>query len=105
MPFNSSKFKHPQAPLSICLATISFSDSVKILGFYLDKDLSMKEHSNFICKTAFLEIQHISTVGHYLTDDATKTLISLVLSCTDYCNSLLAGLRQSLVSKLQSKTV
>ena len=102
MPFNSSKFKHPQAPLSICLATISFSDSVKSLGFYLDKDLSMTEHINFICNTAFLEIRRISTIHHYLTDDATKTLVvSLVLSRTDYCNCLSAGLPQSLVGKLQ----
>ena len=62
----------------------------------------MKEHTNFICKTAFLEIRGISTIRHHLTDDATKTLVvSLVLSSIDYCNSLLAGLPQSLVSKLQ----
>ena len=62
----------------------------------------MKEHINFICKTAFLEIRRISTIRHYLTDDATKTLVaSLVLSRIDYCNSLLAGLPQSLVGKLQ----
>ena len=63
----------------------------------------MKEHINFICKTAFLEIWHISTICHYLTDDATKTLVvSLILSHIDYCNSLFAGLPQSLVSKLQT---
>ena len=74
MLFNSSKLKHPPEPLSICQATISFSDSVRNLGFYLDKDLSMKGHINFICKTAFLEIRRISTIRHYLTDDATKNL-------------------------------
>ena len=100
--FNSSKHKHPPAPLSICQATISFSDSDRNLGFYLDKDLSKKEHISFICKTAFLEIRRISTIRHYLTDDATKTLVvSLVLSL-DYCNSLLAGLPQFLVGKRQS---
>ena len=85
MLFNCSKLKHPPAPLLICQATISFSDSVRNLGFYLDKDLSMKEHINFICKTAFLEIRRIGTIRHYLTDDATKTLVvSLVLSRIDY---------------------
>ena len=69
---------------------------------YLDKDLCMKDHINFICKTAFLEIRRISTIRHYLTDDATKTLVvSLVLSRIDYCNSLLVGLPQSLVGKLK----
>ena len=80
MLFSYSKLKYPPAPLSICQATISFSDSVRNLSFYLDNDLSMK-HINFICKTAFLEIRHTSTIRHYLTDDATKTLVvSLVLS-------------------------
>ena len=62
----------------------------------------MKEHINFICKTAFLEIRRSSTIRHYLTDGAIKTLVvSLVLSRIDYCNSLLAGLPQPLVGKLQ----
>ena len=43
-----------------------------------------------------------STIYQYLTDDVTKTLdVSFVFSCIDYCNSLLAGLPQSLVGKLQ----
>ena len=106
MLFNSSKLKHPPAPFSICQAAISFSNTIRNLGFYLDKDLSMKEHISFICKTAFLEIGHISTICHYLTDDATKTfVVSLVLSRIYYCNSLMAGLPQSLVGKLESKTV
>ena len=103
MLFYSSKPKHLPAPLSICQAAISFSNSIRNLGFYLDKDLSMKEHINFICKTALLEIRRISTIRHYLTDDATKTLVvSLVLSRIDYCNSLLAGLPKPLGGKLQS---
>ena len=102
MLFSYSKLKYPPAPLSSCQATISFSDSVRNLSFYLDKDLSMKQHINFICKTAFLEIRHTSTIRHYLTDDATKTLVvSLVFSRIDYCNSLLDGFPTSLVSELQ----
>ena len=61
----------------------------------------MKEHINFICKTAFLEIRRISTTCNYLAGDATQTLVvSLILSRIDYSNSLLAGLPQSLVGKL-----
>ena len=51
--FNSSKLQDPPSSLSICQTTVTFSDFVRNLGFYLDKDLSMKEHINFICKTAF----------------------------------------------------
>ena len=56
----------------------------------------MKEHINFTCKTAFLEIRRISTIRHYLTDDATKTLVvSFALSRIVYFNSLSADLPQS----------
>ena len=62
----------------------------------------MKQHINFICKTAFFKLRRISTIRQYLTADTTKTLVvSLVLSQIDYCNSLLAGLPLSLISKLQ----
>ena len=51
----------------------------------------------------FWHYARYSTIRHYLTDDATKTLVvSLVLSRINiYCNSYLAGLPQSLVGKLQ----
>ena len=103
MLFKSSNLKHPPEPLLICQATITLSNSVRKLGFYLDKDLAMKEHINLICKTAFLEIRPVNCIRHYLTGDATKTLVvSPVLSRTDCCNSLLADFPQSLVGKLQS---
>ena len=41
--FNSSKLQDPPTSLSICQTTVTFSDSVRNLGFYLDKDLSMKD--------------------------------------------------------------
>ena len=53
-----------------------------------------------MCQSAYLELCRISR--HVLTVDATKTLVtSLVLSCLDYCNSLLSGIPQQLIDKLQ----
>ena len=102
MIFNSSKLQDAPASLSICQTTVTFSDSVRNLGFYMDKNLSMKQHINFIYKTAFFELRRISTIRQHLTVDATKTfVVSLVLSRIGYCNSLLAGLPLSLISKLQ----
>ena len=104
MTDNKLQLNDAPAFLSICQTTVTFSDSVKTLGFYMDKDLSMKQHISFICKTAFFELRRTSTIRQYRTVDATKTLVvSLVLSRIDYCNSLLAGLP---LSKLQRyKTV
>ena len=100
MPFNSSKLKHPPEPLSICQTTISFSDSVRNLGFYHNRDLSAKEHTNFICKLLSWKSDVLAQFATTSLMMPPKLVISLVLSCIDYCNSLLAGFPQSLVGRL-----
>ena len=100
--FNSSKLHDPPTSLSICQTTVTFSESVRNLSFYINKGLSMKEHVDFICKTAFFELCCLSTMQHYLSVDPTKTLVVLLVrSRIDDCNFLLAGLPLSLISKLQ----
>ena len=67
-----------------------------------DDRLSMKQQVSKICQSAYLELCRISSIRHVLTVDATKTLVtSLVLSCLDYCNSLLSGIPQQLNGRLQ----
>ena len=62
----------------------------------------MKTQINKICQSCYLEIRRIGSVRHFLTTEATKTLVtSLILSRIDYCNSLLAGLPQGLLESLQ----
>ena len=53
--------------------------------------------------SAYIEIQRISNIRHYLTIDATKTLFcAFVLSKLDYCNSLLSGSPKHPLDKLQN---
>ena len=55
-----------------------------------------------ICKSAFYQLRRISRICRFLTLPVTKTLVhSSVLSRLDYCNSVLAGLPDSDVQKLQ----
>ena len=62
----------------------------------------MKQKVSKICQSAYLELRRISSIRHVLTADATKTLVtSLVLSRLDYRNSLLSGIPQQLIDKLQ----
>ena len=57
---------------------------------------------NKLRKLAYLEIRHIGSIRHYLSFEATKTLVSsLVLSRLDYCNALLAGSAQVLLDAVQ----
>ena len=67
-----------------------------------DKSLSMNVQINKLCQAGYLELRRISSIRHYLTKEATATLVSsLVLSRLDYANSLLAGLPQKCTDKLQ----
>lgn len=91
-------------PSSISVGNIAipFSPSVCDLGFFLYQNLSMKEHITKTCQTAYMEIRRISSIHHYLTEDATKTLVSAcLLFRLDYCNSLLAGCPQTHIRPLQ----
>ena len=93
-----------QAPYVIHIgdADVPFVSSVKNLGVTLDSNLNMSQHISNTCKTAYIQIRHISSIRHLLTTQATQTLVcSLVLSRLDYCNSLLSGCPQYLLDKLQ----
>ena len=62
----------------------------------------MKEHITKVCQMAYWELQRISSIRHYLTEDTAKTLVvSLVLSHVDCGNCLLASILECLLHKLQ----
>ena len=55
-----------------------------------------------VCRVAYLELRRTNSMENLLSVDAVKTLVcSLVLSRLDYCNSLLVGLPQYLIKRLQ----
>ena len=107
-PFPSS-LKPSTVPLpdSITLGShnIPFSDSARNLGFILDSKLSMKKHVIKICQTDYFELKRISSIRRFLTEDATKTLVtSYILSRLDYCNCLLMGIPNSVIQPLQKNS-
>ncbi|WP_419615719.1 reverse transcriptase family protein [Thiolapillus sp.] len=102
--FSSSKPAAISLPDSITLGchNIPFSYSARNLGFILDSELSMKKHVIKICQTAHFELKRISSIRRFLTEDATKTLVtSYILSRLDYCNCLLMGAPNSVIQPLQ----
>ena len=63
---------------------------------------SFEEHVNELCRTAFYHIRSISRIRPCLSIDSTKTLVhALVTSPLDHCNSLLYGLPDYLIQRLQ----
>ena len=92
----------PRVKLSVGQSQISFSSSVRNLGVIFDNKLSMRDHINKVCQAAYLELRRIGSIRHVLSTQATQILVtSLVLSRLDYGNSLLAGIPNTLLSKLQ----
>ena len=90
------------APASVSSCDIPFSQSVRNLGFYLDETLSMDAHIKYLCCILFCQLRGIGKIHSFLsTDAANKLAVSLILSRFDYCSSLLAGIPDNKLNKLQ----
>jgi hypothetical protein len=88
--------------LQVGSSDIQFSSAARNLGYILSDDLSLNNHISHICRSAYTAIRQISSIRHYLTVSATKTLVcAFVLSRLDYCNSLLSGSPKHFIDKLQ----
>ena len=73
-----------------------------VVFFYLDKTLSMDAHIKYLCRILFCQLRRIGKIRSFLSTDAINKLAgSLILSRLDYCNSLLAGLPDNKLNKLQ----
>ena len=89
-------------PVSISGHNIPFSQSVRNLGVFIDETLSMDVHIKHLCRILFCQLRRLSKIRPFLsTDAANKLAVSFVLTRLDYCNSLLAGLPDNKLNKLQ----
>lgn len=81
---------------------INQSSVVRDLGVHIDSCLTMAAHVNSICKAAYHQIRVIGHLRPYISQDTARTLVrSLVISRIDYCNTLLYGLPNTMIMKLQ----
>ena len=89
-------------PVSISGHNIPFSQSVRNLGVFIDETLSMDVHIKHLCCILFCQLHRLGKIRPFLsTDAANKLAVSFVLTRLDYCNSLLAGLPDNKLNKLQ----
>ena len=95
--------KLPSQPVRVLNDHIISSDSVKNLGVYFDKDLSMKTHINKLLQMSFASLRKIRSIKNYLNQESLKTHVSaLILSRVDYGNIVLMGLPKLQTQKIQS---
>ena len=78
------------------------SHSIKYLGAHLDENLNFKLHVTKKCQVAMFNYFKIRSIRHLLDTPTTACLcLSLCISHLDYCNSLLYGLPDITINKLQ----
>jgi hypothetical protein len=88
--------------LQIAGSAISPSDSVKILGVTFDEDLGFSKHISGICSAVNFHLRAFSHIRRFM-DVPTANLLacSVVGSRLDYCNSLLTGITDYNLHRLQ----
>lgn len=81
---------------------IAPSCEVRNLGTWFDSKMSMLSHINKTCSSAFYYLYNIRRIRKYLSRPTTESLVhAFITSRVDYCNSLLYGLPNSHIMKLQ----
>lgn len=72
------------------------------LGCWFDSNMSLKTHIAKTCSAAYFHLRNIKRIRKFLTVDITATLVhAFITSKIDYCNSLLYGLPDCDLIKLQ----
>ena len=83
-------------------STISPATTVRNLGVVVDQKFSFQTHVNKTVSSCFYQLRRLKSSVKALPFETAKTLVnSFVISRIDYCNSLLAGTPQCLLSRLQ----
>ena len=95
--------KLPNQPVRMLNDHIIPSDSVKNLGVYFDKNLSMKTHINKLLQMSFVSLRKIRSIKNYLNQESFKKLVlALILSRIGYGNIILMGLPKLQTQKIHS---
>ena len=77
--------------------------SAKNIGVVFDQEMTLVEHVTAICKTGFLYLRNKAKLRDNLSQKDTEIFVyAFISSKWNSCNSLLYGLPQSLIDRLQA---
>jgi len=93
----------PSLAVRIGSKTVQPVSAVHDLGIMLDAEVTMSTHVSAVIKASFMALRWIGNMRRSILRHALLTLIqALVVSKVDYCNSVLAGVSDTLLRQLQS---
>ena len=82
--------------------TLPTSDCIRNLGCYFDSHMTMEMNISKICQACHFHLRNIGKIRDCLDNDTTHLLVhSFITSRLDYCNSLLSGVPDYLIQRLQ----
>ena len=77
-------------------------DKARNLGIIFDKAMGLECHINYACKTSFFNLKNLASIRNILDAESAKVAAhAFVTSHLDYGNSLLSGLPDKYIRKLQ----
>ncbi len=89
--------------IPVVTASVQVSDSARVLGVMVDSQLSMADQVSSLCRSAYYQLRQLRPTVRAMTVDAAKTIVQAFISTRlDYCNSLLFGVADNLLQRLQS---
>ena len=92
------------SPITIVIgdATVPAVPSARNIGAVIDDRLSMAGQVSSICRSCYIQLRDINQIRPYITQECAATLVhSLVTSKLDSLNSLLYGVPDYLIKRLQ----
>ena len=82
---------------------IAPTTELRLLGVLLDESLSLVGHISSVTRSCYYHLRKIRDIRRYLpTSTVVRLVLALVLARADYCNSILLGLPDSQLRRLQS---
>ena len=89
-------------PVTVGDDTIHETPVVRNLGMFFNKELKHTTRINRLTSSSFYCLQNVVRIRHQLDTQTVKTIIqALVISKLDYCNSILLGILNYNIAKLQ----
>ena len=93
----------PQSPLRVGTDEVIPTSVVRDLGIYINSDVSMRSHIRRTVSACFTVLRQLRSIRRSVPRSVFQSLVvSLVLTRLDYGNSILAGILQYQLKRLQS---
>ena len=97
-----SKVMLPKLTVTVGDTEISSSDKARNLGVIFDSFMNLEPHITQVCRVAYMHLSNVRKIRNMLTDEAASQLIhAFITSRIDYCNSILYGMPDTILSDLQ----